>query len=76
MTTIFKSMLLTSLRDKITLFYSALLPIGLLMGLGFYFDNTTYTPRLLKGCYCFKLFILGIIRNRFSSTLAAEQRSL
>ncbi|MEO4053752.1 ABC transporter permease [Solibacillus sp. CAU 1738] len=37
--TIFKSMIVMSLRDKITLFYSLLFPMLLMIGLGYYFHN-------------------------------------
>lgn len=47
--TIFKSMLATSLRDKISLFYSTLFPLGLLIGLGLYFDSPEYKPVLTTG---------------------------
>ncbi len=46
---VFKMMLAASLKDKITLFYSLLLPLGLLAGLGLYFDDPAYAPRLLTG---------------------------
>ena len=36
---IFKSMLATSLRDRVTLFYSLAFPIFLMIGLGYYFDE-------------------------------------
>lgn len=60
MTTIFKTMLLSSLRDKITLFYSAVLPIALLMGLGFYFNTEEYIPRLLIGVISLSSLFWGI----------------
>ncbi|PYI50490.1 ABC transporter permease [Paenibacillus flagellatus] len=47
--TIFQSMLATSLRDKISLFYSTLFPVALLVGLGLYFDSPAYKPVLTTG---------------------------
>lgn len=60
MTTIFKTMMMTSLRDKITLFYSVLFPIGLLAGLGYYFDNDAYTPKLLTGVISLSTIFWGV----------------
>lgn len=60
MMTIFKTMLVTSLRDKITLFYSTILPMGLLIGLGYYFDNPAYTPRLLTGVIALSSLFWGL----------------
>lgn len=60
MMTIFKTMVVTSLRDKITLFYSAILPIGLLVGLGYYFDNPAYTPTLLTGVIALSSLFWGL----------------
>jgi ABC-2 type transport system permease protein len=60
MMTIFKTMMITSLRDKITLFYSILFPIGLLVGLGYYFDNDAYIPRLLTGVIALSSIFWGV----------------
>lgn len=49
MLTVFKTMLTTSLRDKISLFYATLFPVALLIGLGLYFDSPDYRPILLTG---------------------------
>lgn len=58
--TIFKTMVVTSLRDKITLFYSILLPIGLLVGLGNYFNNDEYIPVLLTGVLALSSLFWGV----------------
>jgi len=47
--TVFRMMLVTSLKDKITLFYALLFPILLMAGLGYYFDSPEYRERLLVG---------------------------
>ncbi|MHC0039719.1 ABC transporter permease [Pseudoneobacillus sp. C159] len=60
MSTIFKTMLATSVRDKITLFYSVIFPIVLLIGLGYYFDNPAYTPRLLTGVLALSSLFWGV----------------
>lgn len=44
---IFRSMIVSSLRDKITLFYSLMFPIGMIIGLGLYFNNMD--ERILTG---------------------------
>ncbi|MCM3039883.1 ABC transporter permease [Paenibacillus motobuensis] len=46
---IFRSMIVTSLRDRISLFYSILFPAALLFGLGLYFDSPEYRFNLLTG---------------------------
>lgn len=58
--TIFKTMLITSLRDKITLFYSIIFPIGLLIGLGLYFDSEAYKPVLLTGVIALSSLFWGV----------------
>ncbi|WP_042454505.1 ABC transporter permease [Neobacillus dielmonensis] len=60
MKTIFKTMLVTSLRDKITMFYSVIFPVALLIGLGYYFDNPAYTPRLLTGVIALSSLFWGV----------------
>jgi ABC-2 type transport system permease protein len=47
--TILRSMMMTSLRDKISLFYATLFPAGLFVGLGLYIDTPGYAPRLMVG---------------------------
>jgi len=44
-----RSMLITSLRDKITLFYSLLLPLILMFGLGLYFNESDQQLRIVGG---------------------------
>ncbi|MBY0121513.1 ABC transporter permease [Bacillus sp. S/N-304-OC-R1] len=60
MKTIFRTMMVTSLRDKITLFYSIALPIGLLVGLGYYVDNESYIPTLLTGVIALSSLFWGV----------------
>lgn len=60
MKTIFRTMMVTSLRDKITLFYSIALPIGLLVGLGYYFDSESYIPTLLTGVIALSSLFWGV----------------
>lgn len=60
MITIFRTMLVTSIRDKITLFYSIIFPIVLLIGLGYYFDNVAYHPRLLTGVIALSSLFWGL----------------
>lgn len=47
MLTIFRSMIISSLRDKITVFYSLLFPLAVMIGLGIYMDNMD--ERILTG---------------------------
>lgn len=49
MLTVFKTMLSTSLRDRISLFYATLFPVALLIGLGLYFDSPEYRTVLMTG---------------------------
>ncbi|MFT4415576.1 ABC transporter permease [Fredinandcohnia humi] len=60
MGTIFKTMIVTSLRDKITLFYSILFPVLILIGLGYYVDNEDYIPRLLTGVIVLSSLFWGV----------------
>lgn len=46
---IFKSMLMSSLRDRITLFYSFAFPIVLMIGLGYYFNNGDQQLQIVGG---------------------------
>jgi len=47
--TILRSMMMTSLRDRISLFYATLFPLGLFAGLGLSIDTPGYAPRLMVG---------------------------
>jgi len=47
--TVFRMMLVASLKDKITLFYALLFPLLLMAGLGYCFDSPEYRQRLLIG---------------------------
>lgn len=46
---IFKSMLSTSIRDKITLFYSLAFPLMLMIGLGYYFNEDYQQLNIVTG---------------------------
>lgn len=58
--TIFRFMLITSLKDKITLFYSVLFPILLLIGLDFYFNSPAYHQTLLLGTLALSTLFWGV----------------
>ncbi|MBU5443721.1 ABC transporter permease [Paenibacillus sp. MSJ-34] len=47
--TVIRAMFVSSLKDKISLFYAVLFPLALLIGLGLYFDTPEYRFRLLTG---------------------------
>jgi len=47
--TVIRMLLVTSLKDKISLFYSLMFPLLLMAGLGYYFDSPEYRERLLVG---------------------------
>lgn len=57
---IFRSMLITSIKDKITLFYAILFPILLLIGLGLYFDTPAYHETLLLGTLALSTLFWGV----------------
>ncbi|OCA82297.1 hypothetical protein A8F94_20515 [Bacillus sp. FJAT-27225] len=46
---IFKSMVLTSLKDKISLFYALVFPLLLMSGLGYYFETPEMRLSILSG---------------------------
>src|SRR5690606_7220661 len=47
--TLLRTMTTASLRDRISLFYATLFPLGLFAGLGYYIDTPGYAPRLMVG---------------------------
>lgn len=49
MLTIFKTMLTGIVRDVHTLFWTILFPVAMLVGLGLYLDDPSYSERLLAG---------------------------
>lgn len=57
---IFKSMLITSLRDRITLFYSLAFPIGLMIGLGFYFNHEDQQLQIVAGVTAISTIFWGM----------------
>ena len=60
MITVFHMMLISFLRDKITLFWSLLLPIGLLFGFGYYYESEQYLSRLFIGVLSLSLLFWGV----------------
>lgn len=57
---IFKSMLTTSLRDKITLFYSLAFPIVLMIGLGYYFNEDLQQLQIVAGVTAISTIFWGM----------------
>lgn len=49
MNTALRILLKSALRDRISLFWSVVFPVGLLIGLGVVFDSPEYRGRLLAG---------------------------
>ncbi|MFE8703543.1 ABC transporter permease [Cytobacillus sp. FJAT-54145] len=60
MSIIFRSMIITSLRDKITLFYSLLFPIVLMVGLGLYFEGGDMPIRIVSGVTAISTIFWGM----------------
>lgn len=57
---IYRSMLVTSLRDKITIFYSLLFPLALIIGLGLYFDEAGMSERIVSGVTAISTIFWGM----------------
>ena len=57
---IFKSMLATSLRDRVTLFYSLAFPIFLMVGLGYYFDEGGQQLQIVAGVTAISTIFWGM----------------
>ncbi|RUL47909.1 ABC transporter permease [Lysinibacillus antri] len=57
---IFNSMIKTSLRDKISVFYGLVFPIGLLILLGWFFDQETMSIRILTGVTAISTLFWGM----------------
>lgn len=57
---IFKSMLATSVRDKITLFYSLTFPLVLMIGLGFYFNEGDQQLLIVAGVTAISTIFWGM----------------
>ncbi|MDZ5470575.1 ABC transporter permease [Bacillus sp. 31A1R] len=57
---IFKSMLITSIRDKITLFYSLMFPLILMLGLGLYFDSPDMKLNIVSGVTAISTIFWGM----------------
>ncbi|WP_051235866.1 ABC transporter permease [Paenibacillus pinihumi] len=58
--TIFAAMLGLTLKDKITLFYSLIFPLALLIGLGMYFDTPEYQEKLIAGVTALGALFWGV----------------
>jgi len=57
---IFKSMLATSVRDKITLFYSLVFPLVLMVGLGYYFNEGNQQLQIVAGVTAISTIFWGM----------------
>ncbi|RSK29002.1 ABC transporter permease [Bacillus sp. HMF5848] len=57
---IFKSMVMTSLRDKISLFYALLFPVGLMIGLGIFFDQEMMQVKTICGVTAISTLFWGM----------------
>ncbi|MGM9950851.1 MAG: ABC transporter permease [Lysinibacillus sp.] len=57
---IFKSMLATSLRDRVTLFYSLAFPIALMVGLGYYFGGGGQQLQIVAGVTAISTIFWGM----------------
>ena len=57
---IFKSMLTTSVRDKITLFYSLAFPLILMLGLGYYFNESHQQLQIVAGVTAISTIFWGM----------------
>lgn len=57
---IFKSMLATSIRDKITLFYSLAFPLVLMIGLGYYFNKDYQQLQIVTGVTAISTIFWGM----------------
>lgn len=60
LTIIFRSMLVTSLRDRITLFYSLAFPLVIMIGLGLYFDEGEMPVRIVTGVTAISTIFWGM----------------
>jgi ABC-2 type transport system permease protein len=66
MLTILSTMLRGIFRDMHTLFWNIIFPIGLLIGLGLYIDNSAYSNRLLSGVLTMNILFGATITTAFS----------
>ena len=57
---IFKSMLSTSVRDKMTLFYSLAFPLLLMLGLGYYFNDDYQQLQIVAGVTAISTIFWGM----------------
>ena len=57
---IFKSMLSTSVRDKVTLFYSLAFPLLLMIGLGYYFNEQYQQLQIVAGVTAISTIFWGM----------------
>ena len=57
---IFKSMLTTSIRDRVTLFYSLAFPLLLMVGLGYYFNENHQQLQIVAGITAISTIFWGM----------------
>lgn len=60
LTVIFRSMVVTSLRDKISVNYALLFPIALMIGLGLYFNQGEMPARIVTGVTAISTIFWGM----------------
>jgi ABC-2 type transport system permease protein len=72
MSTIFKMMFTSGLRDGYLLFWSILFPIGLMIGLGTYFDTPSYQERIMIGVLAMSV-IFGALNT--TAIIVLQQRN-
>jgi ABC-2 type transport system permease protein len=65
MGTIFRTFLVSGFRDGYLLFWSIAFPIGLLLGLGYYFDSQGYREQLLVGTVSMSVLFGACITSAF-----------
>lgn len=73
MDTALRILLKSALRDRISLFWSVVLPVGLLIGLGIVFDSPEYRGRLLAGSAAMGVFFWALFGIAFE-TLSHRNR--
>jgi ABC-2 type transport system permease protein len=71
MDTALRILLKSALRDRISLFWSVVLPVGLLIGLGIVFDSPEYRGRLLAGSAAMGVFFWALFGIAFETLTVA-----
>lgn len=67
MNTALRILLKSALRDRISLFWSVVFPVGLLIGLGVVFDSPEYRGRLLAGMAAMGVFFWALFGIAFEN---------